>query len=287
MLAPDRIVAHSPAKINLGLYILRTRPDGYHDILTVFHRVALADTVTLEPAAGIVVRSSTPGVPENEENICHRAAAALRAAVGTTAGVQITLEKRIPVGGGLGGGSSNAAAVLMNLPALWDVYIPDEAIRTIGASLGADVPFFLQERSALATGRGDVLDPFDLRIPYTILVCSPGIMVSTAWAYGSVTPRDEPDLDLRTLLLHGFRQPALLRRMLRNDFEKAVFAAHPLIGELKEHLLRSGAVYAAMSGSGSSVYGLFADRDAALAAARPLRESDLLVSLTPPDPGPA
>jgi 4-diphosphocytidyl-2-C-methyl-D-erythritol kinase len=287
MLPPARIVTRSPAKINLGLYILRKRSDGYHNLLTVFHRIALADTVTLEQSDDVEVHSSDPGVPENEENICHRAVLALQHSTGVRRGARIMIEKRIPLGGGLGGGSSNAAAVISNLPGLWGITIEEPVRQAIGASLGADVPFFLQHRSALATGRGDVLHPFDLHIPYTILVCSPGIIVSTAWAYGAVTPADRPGLDLLSIVTRGMHDPELLRSELENDFERVVFAAHPLIGELKEHLLRTGAVYAAMSGSGSSVFGFFPEREAAQAAARALRDSELLVSLTPPDAGPA
>ncbi len=270
------------AKINIGLFVEEKRPDGYHNLLTVFHRVDLADTIRFSPAEKILVDSDDPAAPGDESNLCHRAAAALRALAGIQAGVRIELRKKIPVGAGLGGGSSDAATVLSHLPAFWGISVDEAALRTIALGLGSDVPYFLRSGSALARGRGELLEYFDLQIPYTILLCNPGIHVATGWAYARVTPRPAPAEDLRSIILDGLRDPAGLSRGLRNDFEPAVFAAHPEIADLKTTMLDRGAVFASMSGSGSSVFGFFSSAETASALAEVYRRRGMTASITSP-----
>jgi 4-diphosphocytidyl-2-C-methyl-D-erythritol kinase len=259
------------AKINLGLRITGRRPDGYHTIETVFHRIDLFDEITLARAADIRVESTDPAAPGDASNICHKAARLLQERLGESSGVRCRISKRIPVGAGLGGGSADAAVVLRGLPALWGRGIDDAALHELGLQLGSDVPYFLGTGSAYAQGRGELLEYFPLALPFAICVGYPNIRLSTSWAYSIVTPRGDRRLDLRSALLEGIRTPPLLRESIVNDFEEAVTAHHPAIGELKSSLLRSGALFASMSGSGSSVYGLFSDAHAAEEAARTCR----------------
>lgn len=270
------------AKINLGLRVLRRRPDGYHDIATIFHRLSLHDDLALEPAEDLRLSTDAADVPRDERNLCLRAARLLHQALGVTSGVHIRLTKRIPVGAGLGGGSSDAATVLTALPRFWNVEADREMLKDLALRIGSDVPYFLSRGSALARGRGEVLEHFELEIPYAILLCNPGIYVSTAWAYARVTPREEiAGADLREILLRGIADPAFLREHLRNDFEEPVIDAHPEIGKLKQSMLRAGAIYSAMSGSGSSVYAFFESDRAAREAAGRLSQGGALVSVTP------
>lgn len=277
------------AKINLGLRILRKRPDGYHDIETVFHRVALHDTISMVAGDRLELVCEADAVPADERNLALRAALLLRESTGTRQGVSVTLTKRIPVGAGLGGGSSDAASVLTHLPRLWGIDVSPEALRRLALELGSDVPYFLERGSALARGRGDLLDYFPLPLPFTILVCYPRVHVSTAWAYQQVRPRtDVPARDLADIIRDGIEEPAILRGELVNDFEESVVEAYPVIGDIKRILVVGGAVYASMSGSGSAVFGFFRDEGSARETAASLDARGFFTSLTPPffDAGP-
>lgn len=270
------------AKINIGLRILRKRPDGYHDIETVFHRIDLFDVIDLSQAEEIVVAASSSEVPADESNLCHKAARLLQDHLHRTVGVRIAITKNIPVGAGLGGGSSDAATVLRALPRLWNVSIDEPTLQALALQLGSDVPYFLGRGSAVGRGRGEVLEPFELQIPYTILVCNPNIPISTGWAYANVVPDSSPTQDLKHIVTEGMRKPALLVDALRNDFEEPVFAHYPEIRQIKETMMRNGAVYASLSGSGSSVFGFFPDAGDAGTTAHTLRAKGWRTFLTPP-----
>lgn len=271
------------AKINLGLRVLERRPDGYHTIETVFHRVALFDEVTFEASDHIEVVSTDAAAPGDETNLCFRAAALLQELTGCPKGVRINLEKRIPVGAGLGGGSSDAATVLRELPRFWRIRVDRARILGAALRLGSDIPYFLGNESALAYGRGEILEYFSLDIPYTILLCSPDIHVSTAWAYRHVVPRSATGyLNLKTTLMREMENRDLLRQQLVNDFEPAVFSVHPEIAVIKKAMLDQDAMVALMSGSGSTVYGFFKDPSVAVRAAESFRTQGHRVSLTPP-----
>lgn len=279
------MVLHAYAKINLGLRIIERRPDGFHAIETVFHRIALADELTLRPLdAGIELSCTDASLPADGTNLCWKAVECLQKECGTRSGAAIRIDKRIPMGAGLGGGSSDAAAVLRHLPRLWGMNVSDSRLRELGASIGSDVPFFLQDSSAYAEGRGEVLTPFALRLPYWILLVNPGIHVPTPWAYkefsklltaGRTVPKG-------TLFSQGTRSMAPLARALHNDFEDVVFPAFPAIGALKQELTRAGADFALMSGSGSSVFGLFG-HEADARRAQALFSERMFTSLTEPN----
>lgn len=260
------MTVRSYAKINLGLRILGRRTDGFHDISTLFHRVDLFDTLHFEITDGAVsLESNRDDIPTDDGNICIRAVRLL-VEQQRGVGVHITLHKNIPAGAGLGGGSSNAAAVLRYLPPLLGVSFPEEELLEMAAILGSDVPFFLQDGSAIARGRGELLEYFSWECPWWIVLVNPAIHVSTAWAYGSLRLAAQPaDPDLRAMLLRANEDPASLATLLHNDFEAPVMEAYPAIREVRQTMLDAGAAGALMSGSGSSVFGLFSDGAAARA----------------------
>jgi 4-diphosphocytidyl-2-C-methyl-D-erythritol kinase len=264
----------APAKINLGLEVIRRRDDGFHDINTIFAAIDLRDELLLRPRADgrIVCRvTGNDALEDDDRNLCVRAARVLRDAAGGSEelGLEIELTKRIPIGAGLGGGSSDAAAVLMGARRLWSVPVDDRELHRLALSLGSDVPFFLHGGVAEAESRGELLRPLELHLPWSLLLVNPGIHVPTPWAYRAVGRVDErSQSDLRSILQRGLSEPDILRSEMVNDFEEAVFAEHPRLQQIKDELYRSGALYAAMSGSGSTMLGLFANADTADDAAR-------------------
>jgi 4-diphosphocytidyl-2-C-methyl-D-erythritol kinase len=269
------------AKINIGLQVVRKRPDGYHDIETIFHRIDLFDEITLTPSDTIVVESTDPAAPGDSSNTCHQAAHRLRDRLGASAGVRCRVSKRIPVGAGLGGGSSDAASVLRGLPALWGSPASEQMLKVLALELGSDVPYFLGTGSAFACGRGEQLEYFPLDLPYAICVCYPNIKVETAWAYGQVTPRLESRPDLRSTLRGALKNPGAFPEIV-NDFEGPVIRQYPVIGEVKRSLINAGSFYASMSGSGSSMFGFFDGMPAAETAARSFRNRGFRAFVTPP-----
>ncbi len=276
------MTVRSYAKINLGLRIIGKRPDGYHDLVTVFHYIDLYDTLTLTPMeTGASMECNREDLPCDDRNLCIRAAKAVLALTGS-GGVHIVLGKRIPTGAGLGGGSSNAAAVLRALPVLLGLQVGTDELHSIAAGLGSDVPFFLQDSSTEAHGRGEILRPIDFRSPWWILTVTPDMHVSTAWAYGSLRLGGAAiDSQLTSALARGAADESLLAHALINDFEPTVMERFPEIAALRSRLLASGAIAAAMSGSGSSVYGLYTS-EASAAVALERIPSGMTASLTAP-----
>lgn len=271
------------AKINLGLHVLGKRSDGYHNIETVFRLIDLYDELEIVGNdQGTHFSSNKPELSDDNTNLCLRAAQLLRDLTGCHMGVEMRLTKRIPIGAGLGGGSSDAAATLKGLTKLWSLDISPEELQTISESLGSDVPFFFTGQTAHASGRGEILESFVLPFPYSILVATPPIHVSTAWAYSSLRVAENQNRpNLKDLLSGSFRDPGLLRRELTNDFEETVFQKYHEIQKLKETILYGGAELALMSGSGSSVFGLFSSADKARALASDL-SADYIASVTEP-----
>ncbi|MCX6134099.1 MAG: 4-(cytidine 5'-diphospho)-2-C-methyl-D-erythritol kinase [Ignavibacteriales bacterium] len=271
------------AKINLGLHVLGKRSDGYHSIETVFRLIDLYDDLEMvQNDQGIQFSSNRPELSDDNTNLCVRAAHVLRDLTGCHTGVEMKLTKRIPIGAGLGGGSADAAATLRGLTKLWSLDISPDELQTIGETLGSDVPFFFTGQTAFATGRGEILESFVLPLPYTILVATPPIHVSTAWAYSSLRlaeNRKRPKL--KELLSGNTRDIPTLRRELSNDFEATIFERHPEIAKLKEAFMSGGADIALMSGSGSSVFGLFSAAETARGLASDLSKQ-YFTSVTEP-----
>ena len=261
------------AKINLDLRVLGTRPDGYHDLRTVFQSLALFDNVTVTIRRGpLAVTCDEPDIPTDRRNLVWKAASLLhRTATGKSTpprDVLIDLRKRVPSEAGLGGGSSNAAMTLLALNKLWKLDLDLASLSRVGARLGADVPFFLHGGTALGLGRGDDIYPLADMPPVHVVILRPGFGVATADAY---TWFDE---ELRRIKEPHHRAvppgwPAW-SATLRNDLEMPVIGHHPAIGRIKQSLLDAGAAFAAMSGSGSAVFGLFERADAARRTANDL-----------------
>lgn len=271
------------AKVNIGLRILKKRPDGYHDIETIFRQINLYDELTLDPADSTTLVSSSPDIPHDSTNLCIRAAHLLQQQIRRDKGVAIRLTKHIPVGGGLGGGSSDAAMILVGLNKLWNVGMNNNELESIAAGLGSDVPFLIMGGTAAGTSRGEVLDHFELKMPYWMLTVTPPIHISTGWAYSHVHVKDKiPPRDLRSVVEESIRNPGVMRERITNDFESMVYKAHPQIQQIKDKLESSGALLAQLSGSGSSVFALFRDEQSALAAADTFADSSV-TSITAPD----
>lgn len=253
------MIALPHAKINLGLQVLRLRPDGYRDIRTVMLPIPLHDALEIVvdpdvPAGTCIMTHSGRPVPgEPGQDLCLRAVQAV-AAIRELPGLRMHLHKAIPIGGGLGGGSSDAAHVLLLLNRLLDLKLDTTTLHALAAGLGSDCPFFLEPRAQLAEGRGERLTPVELNLSgWWLALLDPGVHVSTAEVYAH-TPAITNDQDLATIAERG---PQHWSAQLKNDMEAYVFGAYPLIGMMKAELVAAGAAYASMSGSGATVYGLF------------------------------
>ena len=261
------------AKVNLHLRVLGKRGDGFHDIFTVFQTVSLNDTLTFDDAGKISLERDDPNVPADDSNLIVRAALRLREKFGITRGARIRLEKRIPMGGGLGGGSSNAAAALIGLSRMWGINARSGELERIGAELGSDVPFFLQGGTAAGSGRGTDIEPLPAFRAESMLIVTPAVHVSTALAYTRLGARNltngESNRILRVCRSEA-ESPDLLLSTARNDFEEAVFADHPEIGRVKRTLIELGAGRAMMSGSGASVFAVFDKEETRRAALKAL-----------------
>jgi 4-diphosphocytidyl-2-C-methyl-D-erythritol kinase len=249
----------SYAKINWTLDVLFKREDGFHELRTIYQTVSLHDTLTITETDGpIEILCDDPRVPRNETNLAFKAAALLRETAGFSKGARIEIEKRIPVAGGLGGGSSNAAATLLALVKLWEVEIDDRTLFRIAASLGSDVPFFLMGGTALGVGRGEEVYAIEQAACEHLLLVNPGFAVSTRDAYEKLSrltrPESPSNIPFTLLAAKGVSGLPLVAR---NDLEESVLAAYPEIAEVKRRLLSLGARHAQMSGSGATVFGVF------------------------------
>lgn len=256
------------AKLNLLLKVLRRRPDGYHDLLSVMQTVSLFDRITLEPTEeeGIRLTCTDASLPTDEGNLAYRAALAFYGRLGWEPFLSLRLEKRIPAQAGLGGGSSDAAAVLNGLNRMHGVPLEEVELHALAATLGSDVPFFLRGGCAVVEGRGERLSPKPSLTPLHAVVVCPEFGVSTPWAYGRVTPAGEISPSLAALTSTEALDFSQLLPLLKNDLEAPVREAHPEIGEIEAALDRLGAMRSLMTGSGSAVFGLFPDGESARAA---------------------
>ncbi|MCL1942900.1 MAG: 4-(cytidine 5'-diphospho)-2-C-methyl-D-erythritol kinase [Candidatus Azobacteroides sp.] len=244
------------AKINLGLNVIRKRPDGYHNIETVFYPIGLCDALEIVPSDGEGITFAPSGLDVGGDagnNLAVKAYHLLNK-YHHLPGVDLFLHKHIPFGAGLGGGSSDAAFVLNKLNELFDVGYPEERLEEIASELGADCAFFIRNRPVFASGIGNVFEPVECSLKnYFLALIKPDIFVSTPEAYSMIKP-SVPAKSLKEII----RQPVgTWKNEMFNDFEPSVFDKYPLINDIKTGLYEAGAVYASMSGSGSSVFGIF------------------------------
>jgi len=264
MHAQCRTTLIAPAKINLALYVAGKRPDGYHEVVTVLHRLDLCDELelTLSDSSGICLECPSGRAPHGPDNLAYRAAELFLEKTKVRCGVRMVLHKRIPVAAGLGGGSSDAASVLLGLNRLTGEWLSREELARMGAALGSDVPFFVWEvTTARGTGRGDAIEPVDVPAGWYVVV-NPGFGVSTAWVYAhlnlKLTRGENPFIKF---LLN--RDSFEIDEILRNDLEEVTGRRYPVIPEIKQALLKLGSRGSLMSGSGPSVFGYFTDETGA------------------------
>lgn len=249
------MVSFPPCKINLGLNIIGKRPDGYHDLITCFYPVQWCDILEIIPSTSFAF--TTTGLPvagNSEDNLCVRAYHLLKKDFDLRP-VAIHLHKIIPMGAGLGGGSSDAAWTLRILNQIFNLRLSPESLSKYASQIGSDCAFFVQDDPMLGEGRGEILTRIGVNLKGKfIVIVKPDVHVSTAEAYAGVKP-GQPERDLKEVLEQTPVQD--WRYSVKNDFEESVFRKHPVIGEIKENLYHAGALYASMSGSGSAVFGIF------------------------------
>jgi 4-diphosphocytidyl-2-C-methyl-D-erythritol kinase len=258
------------AKINLALSVLGKRTDGYHNIQTVFQMIDLCDELEFRPSTHLELRCDSLPDLRTEDNLVWKAAT-LMASKGTEQrGACITLKKRIPAGAGLGGGSSNAAAALMGLRRFWKMDVSEPDLWSLAKDLGSDVPFFLSGGTAVGSGRGEILQPLSDFPSYHLVVIFPGVHVSTAEAYRSLSlglTSSSEDLRIQAFIGKVQAGTTFLTELF-NDFEASILPAYPPIMEAKTFLQERGAIATMLSGSGSSVFGFFSDEESAFAVSR-------------------
>lgn len=263
----------SPAKINLFLRVLRKRCDGYHDIFSAMQPVSLYDEISMEAGdgSGITLSCSSMDVPSGNSNLVFRAAELFLKKTGLQRRLDIRLIKNTPIGAGLGGGSSNAAAVLLALNGLLGAGVSENELMGMAAELGSDVPFFILNGPAEARGRGEVLKR--LNIPsYNYVLVNPGFSVSTAWVYGNLDLTKTGEDNILSYSDEVYGNIDSLKELIVNDLETVTLRQHPELSGIKSALVDSGAVAALMSGSGPTVFGLFRDRASAVSASASLEK---------------
>jgi len=259
------------AKVNLGLEVLSRRPDGYHELRTIYQTIDLFDRLSFEPTEGdIELVASYPDLPAGKDNLVVKAARTLAKETGKFAGTRIRLEKAIPPGRGLGGGSSDAAMTLMALNELWCCGLSTEDLCRLAATIGMDVPFFLVGGTALGIGRGEVVFPLECQLEVPIVLILPDFAIATAEAYGNlILTKREASLKLQSFALSCLGGGDGLLSLV-NDLENATKEYSPAIHAYKDDLAELGAAVSSMSGSGSAVFGIFLDEAVAHSAAQSL-----------------
>lgn len=273
----------APAKINLGLRVVGKRADGYHLLDTIMVAITLFDELEIKKrkpdkskgkqVAQLRVTCDHPLVPRGEKNLAYRAASLLLHEAGVTAPLDIHIRKRIPVGAGLGGGSTDAAAALVGITRLLKLHFSPRRLEKLAACLGADVPFFIRARPVRARGIGDRLTPLKRVPPWWLVILYPGFPVSTAWVYGNLRlnlTKSRANTKLSTLLTSAPK----FADLLVNDLEVVTVKRYRRIKHLKDSLIELGAARALMTGSGSAVFGIFGSREKAKMAYRKLRKTN-------------
>lgn len=251
----------SYSKVNIGLKVLNKRSDGYHNIYTVFQELNFGDTIKIEKKSNdCAIELNIDWIPTGESNICYKAYEALKIEYPDLGGVSINISKKVPIGSGLGGGSANAAAVLKGINDLYCKNLSDIELEKIGSRIGADVAFFIKGGTQLGEGIGDKLTSLTRCVKGTYLLVIPDINISTSWAYSKLKNKLNSNLIIPSFDSFFSEENSSLK-IFENDFERIVVPAYPEIGAIKHKLYELGAKFASLSGSGSTVYGIF-DKDA-------------------------
>ena len=275
----DDISLKALAKINLGLDVVRRREDGYHEVRMIMQTIHLYDRlkITKMKTTGIEIHSNLPFLPVNENNLVYKAGKLLMDEFGIREGVRVDLLKRIPVAAGMAGGSSDAAAMLYGMNQLFGLKLSRQALMERGVTIGADVPYCLMRGTALAEGIGEKLKQLPPMVKCPVLIAKPQISVSTKFVYENLKLDENtvhPDIDR---LVEDIRRKdlAAITSDMGNVLETVTIPNYPVIAEIKEHMMEHGAVGAMMSGSGPTVFGLFDDKEKAVAAYEAMQASGL------------
>ena len=249
------MISFPNAKLNLGLSILSKRPDGFHNLETIFYPVPIRDVLEIVPSEFTGINLSGLKIAGNtEDNLVLRAYQLLKKKYPVVSGLEIYLHKAIPTGAGMGGGSSDAAGMIQLMNGYFDLQIPEEDLKSYASQLGSDCPFFMQSAPCFAQSRGEIIEPVNLDLSgFSILLIHPEIQIDTAWAYSRVKP-SHPSYNLKEAILQPTENWA---HLIHNDFEMPVFEKYPKLRKIKEELYTAGALYAAMTGSGSTIFGIF------------------------------
>ena len=255
----------TPAKINFGLNVVEKRHDGFHNIETIFYPIDLFDELTFNEANEFIFESDNMSINSESDNLVIKAKNLLELKTGKKLNVNIYLKKNIPIGAGLGGGSSDAACTLFSLNKIFKLNLDSSALHQLALVLGSDVPFFLNPFTSFGSARGEILEQIDFKIEGSILLINPGIFISTKWAYGKIKPQISK-LSLLELYRRRKLNIATYRDYVRNDFEIPVLAEFQGIQKLKEAIYEAGADFVLLSGSGSSVFSIFQNNSLAKAA---------------------
>ncbi len=260
----------SPAKINLGLNIVAKRVDGFHDLETFFYPLnELCDVITIRNSDNFSFKCDNPLLPSDETNLVVKAVRKLEKLYSRKFNVEIGLKKIIPAGAGLGGGSSNAGTVLICLNEMFGLKINSDQLSKLALELGSDVPFFIQAKPAVGKSRGEILNFSNFEIKKPILVVNPGIHISTKEAFENIAP-SPPSFNYDYFLKNEKPDFEFLRKNLSNDFENYVFSKYAEVQSIKDLLYESGAELSLMSGTGSTVFGIFRDENLAESATKKL-----------------
>ena len=260
-MSPDSIIVKSYAKINLFLKITGNLPNGYHSLYSIFQEIDLHDTLRFTPSTEFEFISNHAGLNSENNNLCVRAYREMKKYAPASSNFRIQLDKKIPLAAGLGGGSSNAASVIKFLNREWKIHFPNEKLISVAKDISADAPFFIEGKTQIAEGIGDILKPVKLPESFILLLVCPNIKISTPWAYSEIDlTMNKENFNFDPL----FGNERIYWELFENQFESVVFPAYPEVGRVKEHLLDEGAIYAGLSGSGSTVFGVYKNRKEAL-----------------------
>ncbi len=279
----DKLQLKAYGKINLGLDVIRKRPDGYHDLDMIMQMVDVYDDVIIEKKAGeeIVVKADAAVLSNGKDNLAYMAAKMLLDEFKIKSGVEITIHKRIPIAGGMAGGSSDCATTLIGINEMFNLGLSKQQLMERGVKLGADVPYCVLGGTAIARGIGEVLTPLPTPPQCHVIIAKPPISVSTAYVYGHIRPDEitkRPDIEQMTLAIKE-QDLNKLSDLLYNVMEEVTVSEYPVIEKLKSIMLENGALNSIMSGSGPTVFGLFDDRKKAQAAMKALDSKELTEQL--------
>ncbi len=253
------------SKINIGLNIISKRVDGFHNLQTIFFPLSLHDSITIRKSENFSFSSSDKSLSEDKNNLIIRAHDLIEQTSGKKINCHIHLQKNIPIGAGLGGGSSNAAGILKGLNELFSLKIDNSKIKVLALQLGSDVPLFLEKLPAYAESRGEVLLPVRISFNGYLLIVNPGIHISTKWAFSKITPK-LPEVSLKELIKGDEIDFNVLAKYGTNDFEQVIFEEYPQIREIKMRMLNFDSKLSMMTGTGSTVFGFFDDKESAYQA---------------------